>query len=74
MVELLSVACLSVACKLDEVSIPSLHDLQVRACTRVCTCYSTGRIRSTHFTFHHKHRVITLGMHIYRSINLNSQG
>ncbi|KAK1647613.1 hypothetical protein QYE76_065418 [Lolium multiflorum] len=29
MVELLSVACLSVACKLDEVSIPSLHDLQM---------------------------------------------
>ncbi|KAM0849718.1 hypothetical protein ACQ4PT_053557 [Festuca glaucescens] len=29
MVELVSVACLSVACKLDEVSIPSLHDLQM---------------------------------------------
>ncbi|KAM0860542.1 hypothetical protein ACQ4PT_046471 [Festuca glaucescens] len=29
MVELLSVACLSVACKLDEVRIPSLHDLQL---------------------------------------------
>lgn len=30
MVELVSVACMSVACKLDEVTIPSLHDLQVR--------------------------------------------
>ena len=28
MVELVSVACLSVACKLDEVNIPSLHHLQ----------------------------------------------
>ncbi|KAG8090377.1 hypothetical protein GUJ93_ZPchr0011g27303 [Zizania palustris] len=29
MVEVVSVACLSVACKLDEVTIPSLHDLQM---------------------------------------------
>ncbi|RCV39790.1 hypothetical protein SETIT_8G251100v2 [Setaria italica] len=29
MVELVSVACLSIACKLDEVNIPSLHDLQM---------------------------------------------
>ncbi|RLM58163.1 putative cyclin-D7-1 [Panicum miliaceum] len=29
MVELVSVACLSVACKLDEVNIPSLHHLQM---------------------------------------------
>lgn len=29
MVEVVSVACLSLACKLDEVTIPSLHDLQV---------------------------------------------
>ncbi|XP_044983595.1 putative cyclin-D7-1 [Hordeum vulgare subsp. vulgare] len=29
MVELVSVACLSIACKLDEVTIPSLHDLQM---------------------------------------------
>ncbi|KAL6653837.1 hypothetical protein ACP70R_008761 [Stipagrostis hirtigluma subsp. patula] len=29
MVELVSVACLSIACKLDEVTIPSLHHLQM---------------------------------------------
>ncbi|XP_015697924.1 putative cyclin-D7-1 [Oryza brachyantha] len=29
MVEVVSVACLSLACKLDEVTIPSLHDLQM---------------------------------------------
>ncbi|KAL6907993.1 hypothetical protein ACP4OV_002163 [Aristida adscensionis] len=29
MVELVSVACLSIACKLDEVNIPSLHHLQM---------------------------------------------
>ncbi|VAH92393.1 putative cyclin-D7-1 [Triticum dicoccoides] len=33
MVELVSVACLSVACKLDEVTIPSLHDLQMEEVT-----------------------------------------
>ena len=29
MVELVSLACLSIACKLDEVIVPSLHHLQV---------------------------------------------
>jgi cyclin D7 len=39
MVELVSVACLSIACKLDEVNIPSLHDLQVRDCAlHASTC------------------------------------
>ncbi|KAF8748512.1 hypothetical protein HU200_012912 [Digitaria exilis] len=47
MVELVSLACLSLACKLDEVNIPSLHHLQVqcmhtsmhmpsRPCMRAC--------------------------------------
>uniref|UniRef100_A0ACD6AN21 Uncharacterized protein n=1 Tax=Avena sativa TaxID=4498 RepID=A0ACD6AN21_AVESA len=34
MAELVSVACLSVACKLDEVTIPSLHDLQMEEVMR----------------------------------------
>ncbi|KAJ1277373.1 hypothetical protein BS78_05G290100 [Paspalum vaginatum] len=34
MVELVSVACLSIACKLDEVNIPSLHDLQIEEVLR----------------------------------------
>jgi cyclin D7, plant len=33
MVELVSLACLSIACKLDEVNIPSIHHLQVRDVT-----------------------------------------
>jgi len=53
MVELVSVACLSIACKLDEVNIPSLHHLQVRVRRRyitlhymhasTCTCHDAVR-------------------------------
>jgi hypothetical protein len=52
MVELVSVACLSIACKLDEVDIPSLHHLQVRVRRRYITCMHDRSLQPTTCTGH----------------------
>lgn len=63
MVEVVSVACLSVACKLDEVNIPSLHDLQVRT-----WCNRRKGSKNTHMQFIVNMSIILLKRQVNKSL------
>jgi hypothetical protein len=42
MLELLAVACLSIAAKMEEVEVPLLRDLQVRRAAKLGSCHGFG--------------------------------